>query len=173
MEIQIAVFGFVNRNKCLQRFYLEVLDGRYIRISKFMWEKGFDETGTVVPIIIFLVHETLGDIPHEMAEWDIGNLFRQPSCYRLRLVSVKVHPTVHLFADMVHSLFVSDTGHVEMNILHDHADTLFLFLLFPVLIVGTVLLVKFRSDFIGGSVLLGASPFVGIGFSAAVGSSVL
>ena len=49
MEIQIAVFGFINRNKCLQRFYLEVLDGRYIRISKFMWENGFDETGTVVP----------------------------------------------------------------------------------------------------------------------------
>ena len=33
--------------------------------------KGFDELGTVIPIVVFLVHETLGDIPHEMAG---GNL---------------------------------------------------------------------------------------------------
>ncbi len=71
MEIQFAVFGFVNRNKRLQRFYLEVLDGRYVRIGKFTWEEFFDEVGTVIPIIIFLVHETLGDIPHEMAERNV------------------------------------------------------------------------------------------------------
>ena len=45
--------------------------GCYVRIGKLMWKKGTDEAGTVVPRIVFLVHETLGDIPHEMAERNV------------------------------------------------------------------------------------------------------
>ncbi len=72
MEIQAAVFGFVNGNRRFQWVNLEVLDGRYIRIGKFPWKKIFDEMGTVISVIIFLVHETLGYVPYEMAKWNIG-----------------------------------------------------------------------------------------------------
>ena len=47
---------------------------------------------------------------------------------------------------MVHGPLVCNAGHDEMDVFHDHADTLLLFLLLLVLIAGTVLLVKLRGN---------------------------
>ena len=115
---------------------LEVLDGRYISVSaNSRGNKCFDETGTCCPHYnISCIMKRSVDVPHEMAERDIGNLFRQPSCLdRLRLVSVKVY--IQLFTSLQIWFTVSSSairGMYEMNILHDHADALFLFLFLPV-----------------------------------------
>lgn len=131
-------------------------------------EKGLDKIGTVVPVVVFLVHETLGDVPHEMAERNVGNLPGQPSCYRLGLVAVKAHPLVDLGTDMVDGLLVGNTGHDEVDVLHDHADPFRLFLLLSVLIAGTILFVQFRGN---GNLyrfyIRGCFPVVGIGVGAA------
>ena len=47
---------------------------------------------------------------------------------------------------MVHGLFIGDTGHVEMDILHDHADAFFFLTLFPVLVAGTDFCMTLRVD---------------------------
>ena len=69
-----------------------------------------------------------------MTERNIGDVLCQPPFYRLRLVVVLVHPVAYLVADMVHGLFISDTGHVEMYILHDHADASLIFLVLLIFI---------------------------------------
>lgn len=131
-------------------------------------EKGLDKIGTVVPVVVFLVHETLGDVPHEMAERNVGNLPGQPSCYRLGLVAVKAHPLVDLGTDMVDGLLVGNTGHDEVDVLHDHADPFRLFLLLSVLIAGTILSCSSGAMAISTGFISGvASLFVGIGVGAA------
>ena len=69
-----------------------------------------------------------------MTERNIGDVLCQPPFYRLRLVVVLVHPVAHLIADMVHCLLVCDTRHVEMYILHYHADASFIFLVLLIFI---------------------------------------
>ena len=59
---------------------------------------------------------------------------------------MKAYPVVDLATDMVHGPLVCNAGHDEMDVFHDHADTLLLFLLLLVLIAGTVLLVKLRGN---------------------------
>ena len=65
---------------------------------------------------------------------DRRNIPGQPSCYRLGLVAVKAHPLVDLGTDMVDGLLVCNTGHDEVDVLHDHADPFRLFLLLSVLV---------------------------------------
>lgn len=130
-------------------------------------EKGLDKIGTVVPVVVFLVHETLGDVPHEMAERNVGNLPGQPSCYRLGLVAVKAHPLVDLGTDMVDGLLVGNTGHDEVDVLHDHADPFRLFLLLSVLIAGTILSCSSGQWQSLPVYIRVASLFVGIGVGAA------
>ena len=102
-------------------------------------EKGFDETGTVVPVVVFLIHETLGDIPHEMPERNVVDVFSKWVRYGLGSICMKIHPLIHLSTDMVYGFLVGNAGQVEVTILHDHADAFFLFPLFSVCIIGTVL----------------------------------
>ena len=52
---------------------------------------------------------------------------------------MKIHPLIHLSTDMVYGFLVGNAGQVEVTILHDHADAFFLFPLFSVCIIGTVL----------------------------------
>ena len=73
--------------------------------------------------------------------------------YRLGLVTVEPHPVVDLGTDVVHGLLVSNTGHDEMDVFHDHSDALLIFPLLPVLVIGTVLLVKLRGIWQSLSVL--------------------
>lgn len=88
--------------------------------------KGFDELGTVIPIVVSLVQETLRDIPYEVTEWNVVDVFGKRSLYGLRGISVKIHPFVHLSTDVVHGFLVGNARQVIMAILHDHADALFL-----------------------------------------------
>ena len=59
---------------------------------------------------------------------------------------MKPHPVVDLATDVVHGLLVGNTGHDEMDVFHDHSDALLIFPLLPVLVIGTVLLVKLRGN---------------------------
>ena len=52
-------------------------------------KKGFDELGTVIPIVVSLVQETLRDIPYEVTEWNVVDVFGKRSLYGLRVISVK------------------------------------------------------------------------------------
>lgn len=108
--------------------------------------KGFDELGTVIPIVVSLVQETLRDIPYEVTEWNVVDVFGKRSLYGLRGISVKIHPFVHLSTDVVHGFLVGNARQVIMAILHDHADALFLFPLLSACVIGTVLFVKIRGD---------------------------
>ena len=109
-------------------------------------KRAFDELGTVIPIVVSLVQETPRDIPYEVTEWNVVDVFGKRSLYGLRGISVKIHPFVHLSTDVVHGFLVGNARQVIMAILHDHADALFLFPLLSACVIGTVLFVKIRGD---------------------------